>query len=88
MIEFLKDQIERDPAQAYPQHEFYEGKSIIKSGDAVVDAWNKDIANGKIPDFLAALDSEDRAKLAKFTHKEKNQDDLQVFHDTYAKEKS
>lgn len=87
MIEFLEDLIDKDPSQEFPTEKFKAGTAIITTGDAIADAWAKDIAEGKVPDFLASFDAEDRAKIEKLMKKSEKQKDEEKppedFHDVY-----
>lgn len=64
MIEFLEDLIDADPSAEFPRDEVKDGTFVPRTGDAVADAWFKDVAEGRTPDFMASFDAEDQAKLA------------------------
>lgn len=65
MIEFLEDLIDADPTAEFPRHEVETGTFVPRTGDAVADAWAKQVASGEAPDFLAAFDAEDQARITK-----------------------
>jgi len=58
MIEYLKDAIEMDPGEAFPTQTLEDGVQFTRTGDEVVDAWEKDIAKGAAPDFSKAFKNE------------------------------
>lgn len=63
MVEYLKDAIETDPGEAFPTQTLESGVQFTKTGDETVDAWEKDIAQGKSPDFSKAFTSDADKKL-------------------------
>ena len=79
MIEFYEDLIENDPSQAYPPDKVADGTYIQRTGDAVVDKWQKDVAEGKQPDFFADMPPGERERIEKMLgRKIKTLDDLNV----------
>lgn len=63
MVEFLQDLIDRDPSQEFSQKDFKAGTSVLRTGDSVTDAWAKEIAEGKTPDFLSVFSAEDQERI-------------------------
>ena len=89
-MEYLEDLIEKDPSEAYPKQEVQDGTFLPQTGDAVADSWFKDIAEGKVPDFLRDFDSDGRNVIAGLLKpKSKTDSDPVVvkdeFHDDYTK---
>ena len=64
MIEFLEDLIDADPTAEFPRHQVAEGTVTPRTGDTIADDWFKKVAEGETPDFMAAFDAEDQAKIA------------------------
>jgi hypothetical protein len=50
-VEFMEDQIELDPEEAFPPLE--EGEEVVyrNTGDKKIDQWEREIADGKRPSF-------------------------------------
>lgn len=86
MVEYLEDQIERDPQEALPRPVQGSTTTLFRTGDPMVDKWEKSLANGETPDvtgdLLSAVSDEDRKKLQKFLKLEEPEE----FKDDYTKE--
>lgn len=69
MIEFLEDVIEVDPQEEFGREE----NVAFVTGDPVIDQWERELAEGKIPDFTAGLEDpeakKDYERLLKFSAK-------------------
>ena len=63
MIEYLEDAIDADPNQRFAPEALADGSVIPSTGDPVIDQWERDLAEGRTPDFGKGLDLETRAKM-------------------------
>lgn len=53
MLEWLEDEIEKDPMAAYPREALEHGIALKNTGDALFDKWERDLAAGKDVDFAS-----------------------------------
>jgi hypothetical protein len=53
LMEWLEDEIEKDPMAAYSKDALEKGLIFANTGDELVDKWERDIAAGKKPDIVA-----------------------------------
>lgn len=95
MVEFFEDLIDKDPNEEFPPQAFASGKVVLRTGDAVVDKWEQEIADGKTPDLLESFFGEELEKMKKIlkrssTASQLSSGDVEVeteFTDDYTKSK-
>jgi hypothetical protein len=90
-LEFFEDQIAEDPNAAFPR--IKEGQNVVfrRTGDAVVDQWEEQLAQGKEVDFTEGMDAETKALLAglkRASKKRQGNAPEEEFSDTYTRKVS
>lgn len=64
LIEFYEDFFEEHPIELLKARKDKDGNIQFKTGDALIDYWEEQIAKGQVPDLTEGMTEEERVKFA------------------------